>query len=50
MPQCRGMPGQEDGSGWVGRGAPSWRQGVGGRVGEHHHGGREGVWVSGFQR
>jgi hypothetical protein len=29
MPQCRGMPGQEDGSGWEGRGAPSWRQGGG---------------------
>jgi hypothetical protein len=27
MPQCRKMPGQEGGSGWVGRGAPSWRQG-----------------------
>jgi hypothetical protein len=35
MPQCRGMPGQEGRSGWVGR----W-------VGEHPHRGRE--WDRGF--
>jgi hypothetical protein len=33
MPQCRGMPGREDRSGWVGRGAPSLRQGWGDGIG-----------------
>ena len=37
MPQHRGMLGWWDRSGWVGRGAPLWRQGKeeeNGRVGE----------------
>jgi hypothetical protein len=33
MPQCRGMPGREDRSGWVGGGALSQRQGEGDGIG-----------------
>ena len=33
MPQCRGMLGQRDGSGQVGKEAPLWKQGEGDGMG-----------------